>query len=139
MNFQRRSADAWQKEVPGARWFKADLHIHTIDDHAGGRAKMPKGLSGNPAAPETLASYARRFLRALAEHGVQVAGLTPHSPRAGDGSETSAVWRIVKEWNEGSDDDGVPFREKIYALFPGFEPSFRDGKEGPAYLVPVRP
>ncbi|MCY3841057.1 MAG: hypothetical protein OXH09_20835, partial [Gammaproteobacteria bacterium] len=25
---------------------------------------------------------------------------------------------------------GVPFRDKIYAVFPGFEPSFRDGKEG---------
>ena len=130
MTFERRPTDKWRDEVPGARWFKADLHVHTIDDHAGGRAKMPAGLSGDPADPQTLAEYARRFLRAVVESGVQVAGLTPHSPRAENGSDTSAVWRIVEEWNEGADDDGIPFREKIYAVFPGFEPSFREGKAG---------
>ena len=129
MTFERRPTEKWRNEVPGARWFKADLHIHTIDDHPG-RAKMPDGLSGNPADPQTLEDYARRFLRAVVERGVQVVGLTPHSPRAGAGSDTSAVWRIVEEWNEGADDDGIPFREKIYAVFPGFEPSLREGKEG---------
>ena len=130
MSFLRQPAESWQRDVPGARWFKADLHIHTIDDRRGGRAKMPTGLSGDPDSPETLALYARRFLQALAERGVQVAGLTPHSPRAGAGPETSAVWRIVEEWNTGTDDDGVPFREKVYAVLPGFEPSFRDGRQG---------
>ncbi len=129
MTFQRQATEKWRNEVPGARWFKADLHVHTIDDHAG-RAKMPDGLSGDPADPQTLEDYARRFLRAVVERGVQVVGLTPHSPRAGDGSDTSAVWRIVEEWNEGTDDDGIPFRKKIYAVFPGFEPSLREGKEG---------
>ena len=61
---------------------------------------------------------------------MQVAGLTPHAPRAGDGPETSAVWKIVEEWNGGTDDDGTPFREKIYAVLPGFEPSFREGRKG---------
>ena len=130
MTFERRAADKWRDEIPGARWFKADLHVHTIDDHPGGRAKMPAGLSGDPASPQTLASYARRFLKTLVERGVQVVGLTPHSPRAGTGPETSAVWRIVEEWNSGTDDDGVPFREKVYAIFPGFEPSLKDGKSG---------
>lgn len=130
MSFRRNSAHSWQEEVAGARWFKADLHIHTIDDHPGGRAKVPDGLTGKPDSPETLVTYARRFLQALVKHGVQVAGLTPHSPRAGDGPETSAVWRIVEEWNEGTDSDGTPFRDKIYALFPGFEPSFNNGSEG---------
>ena len=130
MTFERRPTDKWHDEVPGARWFKADLHVHTIDDHADGRAKMPTGLSGDPADPQTLADYARRFLQTVVECGVQIVGLTPHSPRAGDGPETSAVWRIVEEWNEGTDDDGTPFREKIYAVFPGFEPSLRNGKEG---------
>ena len=129
MPFDRRVADSWWHEVPGARWYKADLHLHTIDDHAGNRAKLPAGIAGVPDSPETLKRYARCFLQGLAKHGVQVAGLTPHSPRTGAGPDTSAVWKIVEEWNE-EDDDGIPFREKIYAVFPGFEPSFREGKQG---------
>ena len=130
MSFQRLSADGWRRKVPGTRWLKADLHIHTIDDHPGGRAKMPPGMSGDPTSDAILRSYARRFLQALVANGVQIAGLTPHSPRTSTDPDTSAVWRIVREWNESDDDDGVPFREKIYAVFPGFEPSLRDGKEG---------
>lgn len=120
----------WHEEVPGARWFKGDLHLHTIDDRPGGRAKWPAGLSGEPGEPESLRAYARRFLQAAIANDVHVLGLTPHSPRGGSDSDTSAVWRIVDEWDTGSDDDGVAFRDKIYAVFPGFEPSFRDGKQG---------
>ena len=116
--------------MPGARWFKGDLHIHTIDDHAGGRAKLPDGLPGEPTDPEVLVPYARLFVKGLVASGVQVAGLTPHSPRAGSGPETSAVWKIVEEWNHGADDDGVPFREKVFAVFPGFEPNVNDGSTG---------
>ena len=36
----------------------------------------------------------------------------------------------MEEWNSGIDDDGVPFRTKIYAVFPGFEPSFKQGQSG---------
>ena len=61
---------------------------------------------------------------------MQVAGLTPHCPLAGSGPETSAVWKIVDEWNRGTDDDGVLFREKVYAVFPGFEPNVDDGASG---------
>ena len=57
-------------------------------------------------------------------------GVTPHSPRAGEGPETSAVWRIVEEWSSGNDDDGQPFRDKLYAVFPGFEPSLKQGSAG---------
>ena len=130
MSFERRPADTWQRDIPGTRWFKADLHVHTIDDHPGGRAELPAGLSGDPANPDVIAHYARLFLGSAIANGVQVVGLTPHSPRAGSAPETSAVWRIVEEWNDGNDDDGIPFREKIYAVFPGFEPNVDDGASG---------
>ena len=130
MSFVRRPAETWQRDIPGARWFKADLHVHTIDDHPGGRAELPAGLFGDPADSDVLSRYATRFLRGAIANGVQVIGLTPHSPRAGSTPETSAVWKIVEEWNNGADDDGIPFREKIYAVFPGFEPNVNDGASG---------
>ena len=91
---------------------------------------MPSGISGDPQSPETISDYARRFLQSAVARGVQVLGVTPHSPAFGTAEITSAVWRIVEEWNSGNDDDGVPFREKVYAVFPGFEPSLKDGKSG---------
>ena len=135
MSFERQPADNWQRDVPGARWFKADLHIHTLDDHLGGRVRLPNGLSGRPEDPNVLARYSRLFLQGLVANGVQVAGLTPHSARTGSSPESSAVWRIVEEWNKGKDDDGVPFRAKIYAVFPGFEPNVNDGSTGVHLLV----
>ena len=130
MTFTRREANNWAREVPGARWLKADLHIHTIDDLPGGRAEIPSGIGGGLQATGAIEAYARRFLQSAVEHGVRVIGITPHSPRIGSSQETSAVWQIVEEWNNGVDDDGVPFREKVYAVFPGFEPSLKDGKSG---------
>ena len=130
MNFERQETDKWRIEVPGARWFRADLHVQTIDDYAGGNVKRPDGLSGDPKDPEVLKKYARLFLQALVEKKVRVVGLTPHSPRIDEHSETSAVWQIVKEWNFGLDDDDVPFRDKIYAVFPGFEPFLNTGRAG---------
>ena len=130
MEFDRQPAENWQREVPGARWFKADLQIHTLDDHLGGRVRLPDAVRGQPHHPRVLKSYARLLLKELVAKGVQVAGLTPHSVRTGSAPETSAVWRIVEEWNSGEDDDGVPFREKIYAVFPGFEPNVNDGSTG---------
>ncbi len=135
MTFERNEASNWRLDVPGARWFKADLHLHTIDDHPGGKAKLPDGVDGGPADSAAQKAYARRFLQRLVEVGVNVAGLTPHSPRAGSGPESSAVWRIVDEWNSGLDEDGVPFREKVYALFPGFEIKVNAGKKGVHLLV----
>ncbi len=135
MTFKRNEASNWRDEVPGARWFKADLHLHTIDDHPGGKAKLPPDVSGEPDDPATQQVYARRFLQRLVGADVQVAGLTPHSPRSGSGSDSSAVWRIVDEWNDGLDDDGVPFREKIYSVFPGFEMKVNAGKKGVHLLV----
>lgn len=130
MTFTRRDSRVWHREVPGARWFKADLHIHTMDDLAGGRARFPPGIHGPAESIRTIDAYARRFLQSAVEKRVRVLGVTPHSPRVGVGAETSAVWRIVDEWNAGVDDDGTPFREKIYAVFPGFEPSLKQGKSG---------
>ena len=130
MTFDRQDSDIWRKDVPGARWFKADLHIHTIDDIPGGKAKIPTSISGEPYATSTILAFARCFLQSAAERGVRVLGVTPHSPRIGTAQEASAVWQIVEQWNDGVDDDGVPFREKVYAVFPGFEPSLNDGKSG---------
>ena len=79
---------------------------------------MPLDVTGPMESAETISAYARRFLQSAAARGVQVLGVTPHSPRVGTAEETSAVWRIVEEWNSGVDDDDVPFREKVYAVFP---------------------
>jgi hypothetical protein len=128
--FKRESAPKWNNEVPGAHWFKADLHVHTIDDHAGGNARWPQGIIGDPLIPGDLMLYARAFLQGVIRAGIQVVGLTPHSPRAGTSPDTSAVWHIVDTWNKDDDDDGVPFREKIFAIYPGFEPNVADGHEG---------
>ena len=130
VTFKREEAGNWCQQVPGVRWFKADLHIHTIDDHRGRRAKMPSGITGPVESSDTISAYARRFLQSAVESGVQVLGVTPHSPRIGTTADSSAVWQIVHQWNYSADDDGIPFREKIYALFPGFEPSLNDGKGG---------
>ena len=130
MVFKRREAESWKRKVPGARWFKSDLHIHTIDDSPGNRVKMPSGINGGPESPEAISIYARRFLQSAVERGVQILGITPHSPGFGTAESTSAVWQIVEEWNNTDDDDGTPFREKIYAVFPGFEPNLKDGKTG---------
>lgn len=130
MTFVRRPCESWPKKIPGARWYKVDLHVHTIDDYAGGRVEMPDGLSSDPQDPQVQSGYARLFLQRVVANGVQVVGLTPHSPRAGAGPDTSAVWKIVEEWNCGLDDDGVPFREKVFAVFPGFEPNLNDGSNG---------
>ena len=130
MGFIRRDALGWHRDVPGARWFKADLHIHTIDDHPGGRAKLPSGVTGPVDSADTIEAYARHFLRSAVARCVSVLGITPHAIRASATAKTSAVWKIVEEWNDGLDDDGVPFRQKVYAVFPGFEPSLNQGKSG---------
>ena len=130
MTFERNAAPHWHLDVPGARWFKADLHVHTIDDLAGRRAKLPAGIDGPPEARETIAAYARRFLQCAIEQQVRVIGLTPHSPRVAANAESSAVWEIVEQWNNDTDHDGRPFRESIYAVFPGFEPCLKDGRSG---------
>ena len=129
--FTRQETNHWHREVPGARWFKADLHVHTIDDLPGDRAKMPPGLGAPSDSDQTITDYARCFLRKAAERQVRVIGITPHSPRAETGrGQVSAAWRVVEEWNSGVDDDGTPFREKIYAVFPGFEPALNNGGSG---------
>jgi hypothetical protein len=130
MPFSVRGSPHWHKEVPGARWFRADLHLHTLDDHPNSRLKRPAGLSGNASDPEVQRQYARAFLRAAVTRKIEVLGLTPHCVRSGENDDSSATWRIVETWNTENDEDGVPFREKIYAVFPGFEPSLSDGSRG---------
>lgn len=124
--FVRQASGRWHAEVPGTRWFRADLHLHTIDDLPGARAKWPQGLNGGYADANSVRLYAREFLKAAVGR-VEVLGITPHCPW---NNGFSAVWAIVDEWSTGIDDDNVPFRDKIYAVFPGFEPSLRDGAQG---------
>ena len=128
MALVRQQADNWHREVPGARWFKADLHTHTIDDAPSGCARLPDGIATPPESVEELTAYARRFLDAAIGNGVQVLGVTPHRPRIADSGDLSATWQIVEEWNSGIDERGVPYRQQIFAVFPGFMPSLHDGR-----------
>ena len=91
---------------------------------------MPVSIDCDSQSPTALSEYSRRFLQGAVERGVQVLGITPHSPRIGDSNGASAVWQIVEEWRTGKDSSGTPFRDAIYAIFPGFEPSFPDGRGG---------
>jgi hypothetical protein len=128
-DFIRQTSQKWHDEVPGSRWFKADLHIHTLDDHPNPSLVCPAGVT-DPVNEQHIETYARAVLKSAAQRGVEVLGLTPHAPCAGTEDRTSVVWHIVHMWNTGSDDDGVLFRDKIYAVFPGLEPNFRDGSNG---------
>lgn len=127
--FSRNLSSRWHDEVPGSRWYHSDLHIHTIDDHWG-NAKLPSGVSGDPADHVVQNQYVRQFLQAAIVQGVEVLGLTPHCVKSGDQDDSSATWRIIEEWNTGTDDDGTPFRDKIYSIFPGFETNLNDGSHG---------
>jgi hypothetical protein len=91
---------------------------------------MPANIGDDSQSPATLSEYSRLFLQGAVDRGVQVLGITPHSPRTRYPDGASAVWQIVDEWRTGRDNSGTPFRDAIYAIFPGFEPSFPDGKSG---------
>ncbi len=91
---------------------------------------MPAGIKNPASNPDELTAYAQAFLRGVINAGVQVLGLTPHRQRLGDSGDLSATWKIIEEWNSGSAKDGIPFREHIFAVFPGFEPSLNHGKNG---------
>lgn len=137
--FTRANVPEWHIEVPGTRWFRADLHLHTLDDWAGGHVawQVPPHLIGraDPSDPDTRAEYVRAFLKAACQAGIQVLGLTPHSAHVSEHSDLSVAWEIVEAWQTTADDDGIPFRQKIYAVFPGFEPSASDGSRGIHLLV----
>ncbi len=121
----------WHDDVPGSRWFRADLHVHTLDDAAGNATwRPPAGISGRPLDPATRKAYVRAFLKAAIAAEVEVVGLTPHSAHVTGDATVSVAWEIVEGWQREVDDDGVPFREKIYAVFPGFEPCVSDGSRG---------
>jgi hypothetical protein len=91
---------------------------------------MPPAIQGDPSDPDLLREYARAFLGGVVRAGVQVLALTPHATKIADAPETSAVWHIIDVWNGEIDQDGQPFRDKIYAVFPGFEPNVNDGGSG---------
>ena len=113
----------------GARWFRGDLHVHTLDDAPGGVGRTFIG-GGDPRDPSLQKEGARLLLRAAVERGVRVLGLTPHAVRLAGEGISSATWAVMSEWREGRDDDGVPFRKKLFAVFPGFEPNLKAGSGG---------
>lgn len=113
------AGERWHMEVPGTRYLRADLHLHTIDDP---NVRLPDALQGQRDAPETQERYACRFLDASVEQGIEVLGLTPHAGYLTPGS--SAVWAIMDLWQTGVNADGRSYRDLIYAVYPGFEPSF---------------
>ena len=130
MGFVRQQADNWRHEVPGVRWFKADLQIHTIDDPPGRSEGFPNSIDASPPSSEQLSAYAQQFLDAAIAGGVQVLGITPRSPRFAGSGDVSAAWHIVEEWNSGIDHSGTPYREQVFAVFPGFKPRLSDGRGG---------
>jgi hypothetical protein len=140
-SFMRTNVSKWHDEVPGTRWFRADLHLHTLDDATGGNItwqippEVVKPDSDDPTDVATRAAYARCFLKAAIAAHIDVLGLTPHSAHIPGHTSISIVWDIIDAWQTASDDDGTPFRETIYAVFPGFEPSALDGKAGIHLLV----
>lgn len=118
--------ERWHDEVPGTRWFRADLHLHTLDDPY---VALPPGIEGERDDPVVLRAYAERFLDSAITQGIEVLGLTPHAAciRAG----ISAAWTIVETWEQGNQpSSGRAYRDLIYAVYPGFEPSFADGNNG---------
>jgi hypothetical protein len=127
--FVRPLADRWHGEVPGARWLRGDLHIHTLDDSPGGRIRWGDRAT-SPIDSDSLDRYARTLLRTAKARGVEVLGLTPHAVYCDGDESLSAVWRVVEVWASQNDDDGTPFSDSIYAVFPGFEPSMADGNRG---------
>lgn len=124
-----KPAARWHDQVPGTRWFRADLHLHTLDDHEGGRVALPPGFdAGQRRDPAFLRRYAHALLDQAVARGVEVLGLTPHDVRTGEA--TSAAWSVVEAWTNDSDTSGRPYRDQIYAVFPGFEPCLNDGSGG---------
>ncbi|WP_295458239.1 TrlF family AAA-like ATPase [uncultured Thiodictyon sp.] len=116
----------WHTEVPGTRWFRADLHLHTLDDPY---VDLPPGITGGRDSSAVLRAYAEAFLDAAVAQGIEVLGLTPHSATIAHG--VSAAWAILETWlNEAQPSTGQPYRDLIYAVYPGFEPNFADGNKG---------
>jgi predicted nucleic acid-binding Zn-ribbon protein len=114
----------WHAEVPGTRFFRADLHVHTVDDPP--VRAMDPGFDAD-AGPEAMETYARRVLEAAIDQGIEVLGLTPH--RAHDNGE-SAVMAIVELWRDGVRESGERYRDRVYAVYPGFEPNFGEDRSG---------
>jgi ABC-type lipoprotein export system ATPase subunit len=118
--------ERWHDEVPGTRWFRADLHLHTLDDPY---IALPPGIEGERDDPAVLRAYAERFLDAAVAQGIEILGLTPHAACIKAG--ISAAWTIVDTWENGNQaSSGRAYRDLIYAVYPGFEPSFADGNNG---------
>ena len=113
--------ERWHNEVPGTRWFRADLHLHTLDDPY---VELPPGIEGERDDPAVLRAYAERFLDAAVAQGIEVLGLTPHAACIKAGM--SAAWTIVETWENGHQaSSGSAYRDLIYAVLPGFRAELR--------------
>lgn len=103
--------------------------MHTIDDYPGGRISWGD-RAASPMDAGTIERYARRLLDTAIARGVEVIGLTPHAVYCDSQEDLSGVWRIVEVWSTETDESGVAYRDRIYAVFPGFEASMADGARG---------
>ena len=100
MVFVRNDSQIWRQRVPGVRWFKGDLHLHTIDDHLGGRAKVPSGIIAQLLAAEIAAGDSPMTTTASA-------GPVGRRPRRRQGVTAlsdntrrvyGAQWRLFNDW-----------------------------------------
>lgn len=66
----RNKSIRWHNDIPGARWFRADLHIHTLDDHPSSNFQFPNGIQGPPHDAANQESYARAFLQGAIAAGI---------------------------------------------------------------------
>ena len=117
----------WHDDIPGARWFRADLQVHTLDDHPGGRVRPQPGPDVDESAAK---AHATALLEAAVCAEVQVLGLTPHAVRCGGDGSASCLWETLTLWKDGQDSTGVDYRSRIYAVYGGFEVSVHDGRKG---------
>ena len=129
MGFERQPAHEWQRAVPGARWFKADLHIHTVDDHAGGRAGLPEGLDDDPNQPRCSIALRKTVSQRTGCERRSGRGLTPHSSRPKRTRDQRSLEDCRRvELRRGRRRRSLS-REGLRRL-PGFEPNVNDGANG---------
>lgn len=72
----REPTERWTDEVPGTRWFRANLHLHTPDDPY---VAPPPGIDRGRDDAAVLRDSAERFLDAAVAQGIEVLGPTTHA------------------------------------------------------------
>ena len=87
--------ERWHPEVPGARRFRADLHMCTPDNPY---VELPPGIQGERVESAVLGAYAERLLDSAVKRGIAVLGITPDAVCID--LRASAAWMIVETLRE---------------------------------------